>query len=255
MEPTSRAQRRRNARNSNSSAHKERGPLRALYLAIAIVLALVFAGFGVSNWLQNRAQQRAVAFDVSTPTPGPSAGRRNATRLRDGESLGLATAFPRADLQHGIAADTSLGGRGAAIDGIPCQAEMVRIHVHSHLALYVNGKQIQVPGAIGIVPTPQGGCLYWLHTHGPDGIIHVEAVTPDAPQGGHYTLGMFFDIWGMPLSAGQMGPFKGKVTGFVDGAHYTGDPRGIPLRAHELITLEVGRPLAQPPIYAFPPGD
>jgi hypothetical protein len=44
------------------------------------------------------------------------------------------------------------------------------------------------------------------------------------------------------------------VTAIVDGAVWTGDPRSIPLRAHEQIELEVGRPLVAPETITFPGG-
>jgi len=37
-------------------------------------------------------------------------------------------------------------------------------------------------------------CLYWLHTHVADGIIHIET-----PGERSFTLGEFFDIWNQPL--------------------------------------------------------
>jgi hypothetical protein len=227
-----------------------------IYIGFAAFIILVFVGFGISNFLQNRAHQQALAFDNSTPSPAPSsAATSKPVQLRDLQPVGKLMGFPKPDLQKGILADTDKGGRGQPVDGIPCQAEMVQVHVHSHLALFVNGQQAQVPGFIGITPTPTGGCLYWLHTHGPDGIVHVEAVTAESPNGGPYTLGNFFDIWGQPLSSDQVGPFKGKVTAFVNGAPYNGDLSAIPLRSHQQIVLEVGSPVVPPPAYRFPPND
>ena len=45
-----------------------------------------------------------------------------------------------------------------------------------------------------------GQCIYWLHTHAPDGVIHIESPTQRI-----YTLGNFFDDWRQPLSADQVG--------------------------------------------------
>ncbi len=55
-----------------------------------------------------------------------------------------------------------------------------------------------------------GTCFYWLHVHTTDGIVHIES--PSKTQG--FTLGQFFDIWGVPLSSTQVGPATGKVTVF-----------------------------------------
>ena len=88
-------------------------------------------------------------------------------------------------------------------------------------------EQRTVPAFIGIAP--DGSCLYWLHSHTPDGVIHMES-----PVSRTFTLGNYFDIWGQPLSATQVGPAKGTVTAFVDGKKFTGDPARHPARrAHE----------------------
>ena len=137
------------------------------------------------------------------------------------------------------------------IDGIKCEnAEKVAFHIHAHLAIFVNGKQKQVPFGIGIGPplrgvntavgpfVTQGTCFAWLHTHVGDGIIHMEA-----PKQMTFNLGQFFDIWGEKLSATQVGPAHGAVTTLVDGKVVKGDPRSVVLKAHELIQLDVGKPL------------
>ena len=249
----SRAERRRSARGSNTPPPK-RDPMMPIYLGLAIVIVLIFAGFGISNWLQNRSTSQQIAFDYATPSPAPTKTPKP-QQLVDLKPIGVATGFPQPDLKKNKFEDSAQGGQGQPVDGIPCQAEMVQVHVHSHLAIFYNGKQVQVPAFIGMAPTAQGGCLYWLHTHGPDGIIHVEAGSPSNPNGGHYTLGNFFHIWGQPLSEDQVGPFKGLVTAYVDGAQYTGDPNDISLQSHKQIVLEVGNPVVPPPAYAFPVND
>lgn len=248
-----RAERRRTTRGGNAPPPK-RDPMTPIYLGLAIVIVLVFAGFGITNWVQNRSRAQELAFDYATPTPAPTATPKPQPLL-DLKPLGVATGFPQANIQKNKFEDTAQGGQGQPVDSIPCQAEMVQVHVHTHLAVFYDGKQIQVPAFIGMAPTPQGGCLYWLHTHGPDGIIHVEAGSASNPSGGHYTLGNFFHIWGEPLSGDQVGPFKGPVTAYVNGVPYSGDPATIPLQSHKQIVLEVGKPTVPPPVYAFPPND
>lgn len=226
-----------------------------LYLGFAVVIVLVLIGFGISRWVQQSQYNRSVAFDTATPTPGafPSA---KPVQLQNGQTIGKPLIVPTPDPKHGKLADTPLGGHSQDVDGIPCQAnEGVVLHTHSHLSLFYRGTQVQIPAFIGMAPTATGGCLYWLHTHDPSGVIHVEAGDVDAPNGGPFTLGMFFDIWGQPLTRSQVGPFKGDVTAFVNGAPYTGPLANIPLRSHELITLEVGQPVLPPKRYVLPPGD
>jgi hypothetical protein len=140
---------------------------------------------------------------------------------------------------------------GQVVDGIKCEfSEKVVFHTHAHLAIFVNGKQRQVPYGIGIGPPLRGqnarvgafvtggSCFAWLHTHTGDGIIHMEA-----PKQISFNLGQFFDIWGQKLSSTQVGPAPGKVTALVDGKVVRGNPRAIVLKAHELIQLDVGTPL------------
>lgn len=229
--------------------------MMGIYIGFAVVIALILIGFGISNWLVNHGKQQAAAFDLSTPSPAPGPSTKP-IQLQDLKAIGKPIGFPVPDLKKGIIADSSLGGRGQDVDGIPCQSmEVGVVHVHSHLALFYKGQPVQVPAYVGITPTATGGCLYWLHTHGPDGIIHVEAGDVSAPQGGPYTLGMFFDIWGEPLTRSQVGMFQGPVTAYVNGAVYDGDLRAIPLHSHQIITLEVGTPVVPPPNYKLPIND
>ena len=69
-----------------------------------------------------------------------------------------------------------------------------------------------------------------------------------------FTLGNFFDIWGLPLSANQVGPAQGTVTAYLNGQLFSGDPTTIPLDAHNLIQLDVGAPTIAPQPYTFPAG-
>jgi hypothetical protein len=150
-------------------------------------------------------------------------------------------------------AGTSAATAGQAIDGISCNSsEQTVFHIHTHLTIFVNGQQRQVPAGIGIpdavAQQTQGGpfvtsgsCFYWLHTHAADGIIHIES-----PVQRTYTLGEFFDEWGQPLGPGQVGPAQGKVTVIVNGQVFKGNPRDVPLGSHENLQVEVGTPLVAP---------
>jgi hypothetical protein len=155
--------------------------------------------------------------------------------------------------------DTAATGR--TVDGIQCQSsEQVVYHIHSHLAVYVNGSARTVPAGIGVAPprdvvqtssgpfVDAGSCFYWLHSHTADGIIHVESPTQQT-----YTLGNYFDIWGQPLSTTQVASATGTVTAYVNGQRYTGNPRDIVLGSHTLIQLDVGSDVAPQP-FAFPAG-
>lgn len=137
-------------------------------------------------------------------------------------------------------AGTAAAATGSAVDGISCDtSEQTLFHIHAHLTIFVNGAARQVPAAIGIPGS--GTCLYWLHTHAADGIVHVES-----PVQRTFTLGQFFDEWGQPLGPDVAGPAHGRVTTLVNGKVFEGNPRDVPLTAHAQIQLEVGTPLVAP---------
>lgn len=133
---------------------------------------------------------------------------------------------------------------GETVGGISCDAqEGQRIHIHQHLVIVDHGKPVDIPALIGI---PAGKrCLYWLHTHTPDGMLHIEA-----PQDRTFTLGDFFTVWGQPLSstsaaAAHVSKHE-KVKVWLNGKAYTKDPRSIPLLAHADIVIQVGPPFKKP---------
>jgi hypothetical protein len=116
-------------------------------------------------------------------------------------------------------------------------------HIHQHLVILDHGKPVAIPPDVGRpIFTP---CLYWLHTHTPDGIIHVES-----PNFRAFTLGDFFAIWDEPLTRANVAgakPHAGEhVAVWVDGHAYDGDPRTIGLTQHLDVTIEVGPPYTKP---------
>lgn len=147
-------------------------------------------------------------------------------------------------LFHAPARAQSLTGGNLPIDGIRCDTmEGAVEHVHSHVQIFNRGHALEVPAQIGIMPI--AGCLYWVHTHSADGIVHIEAPTMRA-----FTLGQFFDIWGQNLSRTQAGTVhasRGRSLRFtVNGRAWSGDPRSIPLRDHEEIAIQNGPPYGRP---------
>lgn len=133
---------------------------------------------------------------------------------------------------------------GQTVDGIQCNSsEQTLFHIHAHLTIFVNGVARQVPQDVGF---DDNTCLHWLHTHAPDGIIHIES-----PVTRTFTLGNFFDVWHQPLGPNQAGPAHGHVTAFYNGAVYRGNPQDIPLTDHAQIQLDVGTPLIAPEKISF----
>lgn len=149
--------------------------------------------------------------------------------------------------------------QGAQV-GVGCGAtEQLATHVHTHLAVFADGAFRPIPAGVGMVgqlqtqASPEGDfvagssdCLYWLHTHAQDGIIHVEA-----PAGRTFYLGQFFAIWGQPLSQHQVGAATGPVTAYVNGHLWTDGIEAIPLLGHETVQLDVGAPLIGPKSVGF----
>lgn len=135
---------------------------------------------------------------------------------------------------------------GLPIDGIQCNAtEGVVEHIHAHLQIFNHGHRYEIPAGIGITQS----CLYWLHTHTPDGIIHIESPTKRP-----FTLGEFFDIWDANLSwtqaADVSAPRGHKLEIWVDGKRVTGrNPRSIVLHDHQEIVIQNGPPFGKPSHY------
>jgi hypothetical protein len=152
------------------------------------------------------------------------------------------------------AANTGL--TGAPIAGLQCNTtEQLTYHHHAHVVIFINGQPRSIPLGVGMVPpalvqqtasgdfaTGSQTCLYWLHVHAQDGIVHIESPTPKV-----YELGQFFEIWHVPLSANQIGSSTGTVTATVNGRPWTGNPAQIPLTEHAQIVLNLGGSIVTPP--------
>jgi hypothetical protein len=140
--------------------------------------------------------------------------------------------------------------------GLPALArEGTALHIHQHLDVFVDGKRVIVPAGIGI--GADGLFISPIHTHDSSGVIHVES-----PFVRKFTLGELFGVWGVRFTRRCLGGYcagHGKsLRVYVNGRREQGDPRRIPLTAHEEIAVAFGAPAEQPrPIpsrYAFPLG-
>jgi hypothetical protein len=127
-----------------------------------------------------------------------------------------------------------------AIAGMHCgtSGEVTTFHQHAHLMFVVNGQETYAPALIG---QSLQDCLYWLHTHQTDGVIHMEAPSQIAPP-----LSTFFKIWGQPISRTRVWKYAVKpgeqMRVIVNGKVFSGNPANIILKRHELITIEIGPP-------------
>jgi hypothetical protein len=86
---------------------------------------------------------------------------------------------------------TSLGRRASAA-GIPLLGrEGAVTHTHTLVHVVVDGSPQVVPAGIGI--DAADGVIAAVHTHAPDGIVHVESPQVDAT----YRLRQFLTLWGV----------------------------------------------------------
>ncbi len=126
-------------------------------------------------------------------------------------------------------------------------------HIHAHLAVYVDGQPVIVPANVGIsfaaeLESP-------MHTHDTSGIIHIEASQPSDA----FTLGAFFDIWGVRFTATQLGAYTdtaGKTVQVYVNGQPAVDPARYVLRPHDEIVVGYGAPGSVPKTVPFtwPPG-
>jgi len=128
------------------------------------------------------------------------------------------------------------------------------LHIHQHIDIFVDGKPVTVPKDIGINYDER--FISPLHTHDRTGVIHVES---DKVQ--DFTLGQFFDVWGVRLTKDCLGGYcvKGseKLLVFSNGKPVAGDPRRLVLSAHQEIAIVYGpekSSVAVPSSYKFDEG-
>lgn len=205
-----------------------------------LIGALLLAGCGSSNSSSSTTQSSSASGSSNTTSSSTSGSSNTQAQL----------GFEGIPIQTGAAVAPASTTQTGTVNGIQCGSkEQLAYHIHAHLSVFDNGQARAIPGGIGIPgsqvvqttegPVASGGqCIYWLHTHAPDGVIHVESPTERI-----YTLGDFFDEWHQPLSPNQVGTAKGKVTAIVNGKLWSKNPREIPLRPHNVIQLSVGQPV------------
>jgi hypothetical protein len=144
----------------------------------------------------------------------------------------------------------------------PLLGRIVR-HDHVHLDVVVDGRKVTVPAGVGLAePMDNGPCKpvtpavpecyagdYFtafvanspLHTHTASGMIHIEA-----DRKGRYTLGQFFDEWGVRFSQTCLGTYcadGGKeLAVFVDGHRVNASLRSVLLGNQQEIAVAFGSP-------------
>jgi hypothetical protein len=148
----------------------------------------------------------------------------------------------------------------AAVAGMRCGRAGNRPY-GVHVELFAAGRAVRIPAGIGLAPplrrngplVEAGRCAYRLRTVEPTGVVQVDAGPGPVP-----TAGALFALWGQPLGPRRLAGFRAtpgrRVSAFIDGQRWPGDPRALPLRRHAAVVLEVGPPVSPHPSYVFVPG-
>lgn len=180
-------------------------------LAAVVAVLVVLAAVGIRNVSKNAATEQAADLKSAS-----------------GQGAESAPPWP-------LPAD--VGARVEAA-GLALGREGTGEHYHAHVDILVDGKPAPVPVNIGV--DPSSGGMSAMHTHSPDGLIHIEAET----KGQTYTLGQLFTQWNVRLSSKQMGSLttgsENTLSAYVDGKEVDGDPAMIRLADRRQIALVYG---------------
>lgn len=218
------------------------------FVTLALVLTACGGGGGAGSPVTPAAPGSGAAPPPSLPSSiAPSSGA----------VIGQDDTFTPVD------GDSSSGGNGQTVDGIPCLPTMAEsnYHIHVFVGIIMNGREVALPDGLGMKNpgadsggvTSSASCFYYLHTHDAAGIVHVEDPSSASRTTSLHTLGQVFAIWGHSLSgwtiytSGQQ--YRGQGPQAVSNTTYTrygGSPASLPLYAHEVIWLESGTPTFGP---------
>lgn len=190
---------------------------KTLYFIGAIVLAVIILG--------------VVTYKASAPQSQEE--KDQAVKNVDPDTLAgiMTTAAPwQPQLDH-------LRERLDAI-GLPAlSAEGSALHIHEHLDIFVHGQPVTVPAGIGV--NESQGFISDIHTHDKDAVIHVESPTVQT-----FTLGQFFDIWGVRFTGDCLGSYckdaNNDLKVFSNGQPVNGDPRAMALEERQEIVVAYG---------------
>lgn len=140
--------------------------------------------------------------------------------------------------------------------GVNCGPVNTTVQSFTHLSIFVDGQHLALPGMVGIERDASNNlvCVYNVHTHTGDrsGRIHTEGPTPAT-----YTLGQFFQIWGMPLQTDNVaGITSAELTAvyIIENdtvTEFTGDPATIELTNRRHIVLVLGSAITEVPVYTW----
>lgn len=107
-------------------------------------------------------------------------------------------------------------------------------HYHVHLDIFIDGSPAPVMAGLGLTPPYSA-----VHTHSKSGLIHVESDMPDTTV----TLGQFFTVWGVRLSAGCVGGYCAPTMRprlYVNGVESKDNPAAARLKSGDELALVIG---------------
>ena len=129
----------------------------------------------------------------------------------------------------------------ADIIGLPGHEGTLAMHEHANVQVFVHGEATTVPVNVGIDGTAQPAEVASVHTHTADGVVHVESNAL-----AEFTLGQFFDVWGVRLTGSCIGGFcesgEDVLQVFVNGEEVTTGIRNVGLDDQTVIVVTFGTP-------------
>ena len=207
-------------------------------------------------------------------------GRRPPVKVKRGSDVpllpiavgGILLAFAIGVIIYSVVNNPKAAPGPAVAAGIPCDhLEHSTVHYHAAVQIIYDGTVHPIPANIGITGDPASPtCYYWLHVHAANpNTIHIESPASDT-----FTLGQFFTVWSTwnkpqglpdePLDATHVSTFTltpdQTLKVYIDlqdgkgPQPYTGDPKAIVLKAHEVISLVITPPDTTPPAFTFASG-
>ena len=180
-----------------------------------LVVTLLAMG-GLAACTPPAAAPAPVGADEAVPIPGPTVpGERPS-----------APPFPA---PWPIPSDRLQRVEAAGLEVQPTESDLY--HIHAHLDIFWDGQPTFVAANVGI--DPNGIWISPLHTHGVEGILHVEA-----PKTMDITLGQFFAQWGVSLGTATV----------YDGGKLVSDGSKLVLRDMQDISVVYGTPPARIPV-------
>lgn len=222
---------------------------RARWVPILVFLAVVGVGVLVISVVRSPDQP----LPAGAPTAGEETG--SVPTDREDERGGLLPGAQSGQLPFTNGVDDNLRERLAVLNLPVLVSETLALHTHQHLTIYIRGQAVRVPANIGI--NEEERYIAPLHTHDTSGILHVES-----PEVKDFTLGQFFDVWGLNLTNDCIGAYcrdeENDFAVYSDGRVVAGDVRQLRLGSEQQITVVYGSPEEEPEripaMYDFPPG-